>query len=75
MTVMGCKVADREPMLRGDIGYFVAPDFLSQSRHEACVELKEARKLPEGEPMDDTIWSSYFERERHSQPVASDSRK
>jgi hypothetical protein len=34
MTVMGCKVADREPMLRGDIGYFVAPDFLSQSRHE-----------------------------------------
>jgi hypothetical protein len=34
MAVMGCKVADRESMLRGDIDYFVAPDFPSESRHE-----------------------------------------
>lgn len=66
MTVMGCNVTDRQSMLRGDIGYFVAPDFLPERLYEACVELEKARKLPEGESTDITIWSSYFERERHA---------
>jgi hypothetical protein len=36
------------------------------------VELEKARKLPERETMRSTIWSIYFERERHSQTVAID---